>query len=170
MGDRVDREMAQSRRGANLETEAARQAHYIKWADILGIPDPCGPYPGYKRIIAIYIKYLQCGVNYKNIPNIRSATVRGYANVVNTLFRLRYLPIPADLSDPNNMTTILINNMMREEQIARQRAPLDNEIFAELRRMAQASKCNNSVNMLLGDVVTLGRYIGPRLSKYAQKT
>jgi hypothetical protein len=59
---------------------------------------------------------------------------------------------------------------MREEQIARQRAPLDNEIFAELRRVAQASKCNDSVNMLLGDVVTLGRYIGPRLSEYAQKT
>ena len=59
---------------------------------------------------------------------------------------------------------------MREEQIARQRASLDNEIFAELRRVAQASKCNDSVNMLLGDVVTLGRYIGPRLSEYAQKT
>ena len=170
MGDCVDREMAQSRRGANLETEAARQAHYIKWADILGIPDSCGPYPGYQRIIAIYIKYVQCGVNYNNIPNIRSATVRGYADAVNTLFRLCYLPIPADLLDPNNMMTILINNMMREEQIARQRAPLDNEIFAELRRVAQASKCNDSVNMLLGDVVTLGRYIGPRLSEYAQKT
>ncbi len=139
MGDRVDREMAQSRRGANLETEAARQAHYIKWADFLGIPDPCGPYPDYQRIIAIYIKYVQCGVNYNNIPNIRSATVRGYADAVNTLFRLRYLPISADLSDPNNMTTILIDNMMQEEQIARQRAPLDSEIFAELHHVAQAS-------------------------------
>ncbi len=59
---------------------------------------------------------------------------------------------------------------MQEEQIARQRAPLDNEIFAELRCMAQASKCNDSVNMLFGDVVTLRRYIGPRLSEYAQKT
>ncbi len=59
---------------------------------------------------------------------------------------------------------------MQEEQIARQRAPLDNEIFAEVRRVAQASKCNDLVNMLLGDVVTLGRYISPRLSKYAQKT
>jgi hypothetical protein len=42
------------------------------------------------------------------------------------------MPIPADLSDPNNMSAILINNMLREEQVARQRAPLDNEIFAKL--------------------------------------
>jgi hypothetical protein len=61
MGNRVDRELAQSRQGPEIKTDAARQAHYIKWADILGIPDPCGPYPGYQRIVAIYIKYVQCG-------------------------------------------------------------------------------------------------------------
>lgn len=170
MGDRVDRELAQSRQGTEIETEAARQAHYIKWADILGIPDPCGSYPGYQRIVAIYIKYVQCGVNINNIKSIRSATVRGYAESVNTLFRLRNMPAPADLSDPNNMSAMLINNMLREEQIARQRAPLDNDIFAEIRRVADASKSDDSANMLLRDVVTLGRYIGPRLSEYAQKT
>jgi hypothetical protein len=43
------------------------------------------------------------------------------------------MPIPADFSDPNNMSAILINNMLREEQVARRRgAPLDNKIFAEL--------------------------------------
>ncbi len=67
------------------------------------------------------------------------------------------------------MSAMLLNNMLREEQIARQRAPLDNEIFAEIRRVANASKTNDSANMLLRDVVTLGRYIGPRLSEYAQK-
>jgi len=169
MGHRVDRELAQSRQDSEIETEAARQAHYIKWADILGIPDPCGSYPGYQRIVAIYIKYVQCGININNIRTLRSATVRGYAESVNTLFRLRNMPPPANLSDPNNMSAILINNMLREEQIARQRAPLDNEIFAEICRVADASKTEDSANALLRDVITLSRYIGPRLSEYAQK-
>ena len=56
MGNRVDREMAKSREGPDIETEAARQAHYIKWAEIFGIQDPCGYYPGYQRIMAIYTK------------------------------------------------------------------------------------------------------------------
>jgi hypothetical protein len=36
--------------------------------------------------------------------------------------------------------------------------------------MAIASKCKDSVSDLLFDVVALGCYIGPRLSKYAQTT
>jgi hypothetical protein len=68
------------------------------------------------------------------------------------------------------MTAILLNNMLREEDIARQRAPLDKKIFAKLHRMAIASKCEDSVSDLLFDVVALGRYIGPCLSKYAQTT
>ena len=124
--------MAQSRQGTDLETEAAWQAHYIKWAEIFGIPNPCGSYPGYQRIVAIYIKYVQCGINYKSIKVLRSATMKGYAEAVNTLFKLRSMPILADLSDPNNMSAILINNMLQEEQVARQRAPLDNEILARV--------------------------------------
>jgi hypothetical protein len=58
MGHRVDQEMAQSQRGPDLETEAARQAHYIKWAKIFGKPDPCGYYKNFIRIVAIYIKYV----------------------------------------------------------------------------------------------------------------
>jgi hypothetical protein len=75
MGHCVDQEMAQSRRGPDLETEAARQAHYIKWAKIFGIQDPCGYYKGFIRIVAIYIKYVQCGVNYNNKQVLCSATV-----------------------------------------------------------------------------------------------
>ncbi len=66
MGHHVDQEMAQSQRGPDLETEAPRQAHYIKWAKIFSIPDPCGYYKGFIRIVAIYIEYVQCGVNYNN--------------------------------------------------------------------------------------------------------
>jgi hypothetical protein len=60
--------------------------------------------------------------------------------------------------------------MLREEDIARQRAPLDNKIFAKLHQTAMASKSEDSVCDLLFDVMALGRYIGPRLSKYAQTT
>ncbi len=65
---------------------------------------------------------------------------------------------------------ILLNSMLREEDIAWQCAPLNNEIFAKLRQMAIASKCKDSVSDLLFDVVALGCYIGPCLSKYAQTT
>jgi hypothetical protein len=100
MGHCVDQEIAQSQRGPDLETEAAQQAPYIKWAKIFGIPDPCGYHEGFMRIVAIYIKYVQCGVNYNNKQDLCSATVRGYAEVVNNLFKLRSFSPPADLSNP----------------------------------------------------------------------
>jgi hypothetical protein len=55
MGHCVDQEIAQSQRGPDLETEATQQVHYIKWAKIFGIPDPCSYYEGLIRIMAIYI-------------------------------------------------------------------------------------------------------------------
>jgi hypothetical protein len=68
------------------------------------------------------------------------------------------------------MTAILLNNMLQEEDIARQRAPLDNKIFAKLRQTATASKCKDSVSDLLFDIMALSCYIRPCLSKYAQTT
>jgi hypothetical protein len=112
MGHCVDQEMAQSQRGLDLETEAAWQAHYIKWAKIFGIPDPCGYYKGFIRIVAIYIKYVYCGINYNNKQALHSAMVQEYTKVVNSLFELRSFSPPANLSDPNNMTAILLNNML----------------------------------------------------------
>jgi hypothetical protein len=111
--------MALSQRGPDLETEAARQAHYIKWAKIFGIPDPCGYYKGFIRIVVIYIKYLQCSINYNNKQVLCSATVQGYTKAVNNLFKLRSFSPSANLSDPNNMTAILLNNMLRKEDTTR---------------------------------------------------
>jgi hypothetical protein len=88
MGHHVDQEMAQSQRGPDFETEAAWQAHYIKWAKIFGIPGPCGYYEGSIRIVANYIKYVQCGVNYNNKQVLCSAMVQKYAKAVNNLFKL----------------------------------------------------------------------------------
>ncbi len=129
-----------------------------------------GYYKGFIRIVAIYIKYVQCGVNYNNKQVLCSATVQGNAEAVSNLFKPRSFSPPADLSDLNNMVAILLNNMSWEEDIARQRALLDNKIFAKLRQMATASKCKDSVSDLLFNVVALGCYIRPHLSKYAQTT
>ena len=78
MGHRVDQDIANSQRGTDLETEAARQSHYIEWTMLMGIPDLCGPHEGYKRIVAIYTKYLQSGINYYNKNNLQSAMLCGY--------------------------------------------------------------------------------------------
>jgi hypothetical protein len=92
--------MAPSQRGPDLETEATRQAHYIKWAEIFGIPDLCGYYEGFIRIMTIYINYIQCGINCNNKQVLCSATVGGYAKGVNNIFKLRSFSPPANLSDP----------------------------------------------------------------------
>jgi hypothetical protein len=68
------------------------------------------------------------------------------------------------------MMAILLKNMLREEDIARQRALLNNTFFARLLRTATASKCKDSVRDLLFNDVAFGRYIGPRLRKYAKTT
>ncbi len=88
--------------------------------------------------------------------------------MVNILFKLRGFAPPADVSDLNIMMATLINNMLWEEDIAHQRAPLDNNIFAELQYIATSSKNSNLVSNLLFDFVSLGHYICPCLSKYTQ--
>jgi hypothetical protein len=120
--------------------------------------------------VAIYIKYIQCGINYNNKQVLRSAMVRGYAEAVNNLFKPRSFSPPTNLSNPNNMMAILLNNMLREGNIPRQRAPLENKFFAKLPQTATASKCKDSVSDLLFDVVALGHYIRPCLREYAQTT
>jgi hypothetical protein len=99
---------------------------------IRGILDPCGHQKGYQRIIAIYIKYLMSGVNFRNKDYLRLATVQGYVTSINSLIRLRGIKAPVDTSNPNNMAGILINNLFKEEDIAIQRSPLKSNIFAKL--------------------------------------
>jgi hypothetical protein len=77
---------------------------------------------------------------------------------------------PVDTSDPNNMTGILINNLVKEEDIARQRSPLDSNIFANLLRKSNVSCSPDSEQRTLFDLVALGCYIGPCVSDYAQTT
>jgi hypothetical protein len=72
------------------------------------------------------------------------------------------------MSDPNNWGAALIANCKKEEDIAVQRLPLYNAIFAELKKMAQASKSPDSEKNVLFDVTCIGRFLGPRVSEYAQ--
>jgi hypothetical protein len=51
------------------------------------VPDPCGHQQGYQHIVAIYIKYLMTGINFRNKDFLRSATVQGYASSINLLFK-----------------------------------------------------------------------------------
>jgi hypothetical protein len=77
---------------------------------------------------------------------------------------------PVDTSNPNNMAGILINNLVKEEDIARQRSPLDSNIFAELLQKSNVSCLPDSEQRTLFNLVALGCYIGPCVSKYAQTT
>jgi hypothetical protein len=94
MGDRIDQEVAMSRRDKEIETEAAWQAHYIQWGLIMGILDPCGHQRGYQLIVAIYIGYLISGVNFRNKDYMRSNTFKGYVTGINSLFTLRGMKHP----------------------------------------------------------------------------
>jgi hypothetical protein len=168
LGDCVAREMAMSRRIKDIETIAARQAHYIQWCTVMKVPDPCGDNPGYEHMAAMYVKHLQFGVNYTNKDGLRAATLSGYASAIGLLFGLRGFNPPIVKDDPNNWGALLIANCKKEEDIAVQRLPLNSAIYAELKRMAQASKSPDSEKNVLFDVTCIGRFLGPRVSEYAQ--
>ena len=80
------------------------------------------------------------------------------------------MKVPIVLSDPNNMAGILINNLIKEEDIARQHSPLDSNIYAEMLQRSNASLSLYSEQRTLFDVTTISRYLGPRVSKCAQTT
>jgi hypothetical protein len=68
------------------------------------------------------------------------------------------------------MTVILVNNLLKEGDIARQRGPFDNAIFVKLGQVLDTSRDEDQVHNLLFNVAPLGRYTGPYLSAYAQTT
>ena len=168
MGESLDQEVAMSRRDKEIATEASLQAHYILWSRIVGVKDPCGNEPGYKRIVGIYIRFLQYGVNYTNKDGLRAATLVGYAKAISILFTLQGFPSPVNPSDPNNAGGIIIMNHKREEDIAVQRYPLNSAILAKLGTMSSSSRSMDSEQNLIFDMTCLGRFNGPRVSDYAQ--
>jgi hypothetical protein len=59
-------------------------------------------------------------------------TLLGYAKAINMLLTLHAFKPPIDLNDKNNMAGTLINNLIKEENIATQRSPLNNAIFSQI--------------------------------------
>ncbi len=80
------------------------------------------------------------------------------------------MKLPINVADPNNVSGILINNLVKEEDIARQRSPLDSAIFAKLLCKSNVSCSPDSEQPTLFDLVVMGCYIDPRMSEYAQTT
>jgi hypothetical protein len=141
-----------------------RQAVYLNWAKSMHVTKVCGPEQrGYERIIACFIENLM--LNH----NSRSKTVRGYVESINTLFRLRNFPIPADLSDRANTCAVIILGLEKEENVARQRSPLTRELFAELLQRG-AKSTTDSLEAVVTNWFTFIRVTGLRLAEYMQKT
>ena len=136
---------------------------YLNFVKKHCIQDPCGSEPGHQRVIACFIEQLMLD------HNSRSATVRGYVESINTLFKLRNFDPPADLSDRTNMCTKIIVAREKEECIARQRSPITREIYSAL--LDQAKKLLvDSAESVVFDWFTLIRITGLRCAEYAQKT
>ncbi len=130
--------------------------------------DPVGSNLSYKELVGCYLQDVIRGVNYFNHPKVRSQTVRGYAEAVNELFRLRGMPLPYIPGDKLNDCTIAIEDLADEENIAVQRSPLTEKIAAECVKIGRAAHPNSADSLLL-NIVCLARYVGPRVSEYAQK-
>ncbi len=120
----------------------------------MGISDPCGPHKGYQRIMAIYTippeqhKLLQQ-------DNLWSTTLRGYAAAVNMLFEFgKYRPL-IGFNDKNNMAGVIINNIIKEKNIAKQRAPLNSTNFAKIQQSACKSNNSDSDHSLFTGIVAL---------------
>jgi hypothetical protein len=94
--------------------------------------------------------------------------VRGYATSINVLFKLRDMKPPVNVADPNNILGILINNLVKEEDIARQRSLLDSDIFTKLLCKSNVSRSRDSKHNTLFNLVAIGCYTGPCVSKYVQ--
>jgi hypothetical protein len=65
--------------------------------------------------------------------------VQGYAQSINKLFELHNFPIPADLTNKENMSAKHIHAGERKETIARCRSPLTKEMFVAMAKLAADS-------------------------------
>ncbi len=119
--------------------------------------------------MAIYAKYVMTGVNFNAMQNVRSKTVRGYVLAAAELFTLRNFRSPVSFDNKQNWVNIIVSNLEREEDIAKQRSPITKEMFAELKRMADAKPFDSAESMVF-NMAAFGRITGPRAGEYAQTT
>ena len=157
-----------SKGAQELQTTRSRQAHYLAWCNHNKVCDPVGADPSYNTLIGMYLQNVRLGNNYNNKQTVRSVTLRGYAEVVNKLFSLRGMPLPYVQADKCNDGTIAIANLADEETVALQREPLTEAIAAEAISIGQQAD-QDSVDSLVANIICLARFVGPRLSEYANK-
>jgi hypothetical protein len=108
------------------------------------------------------------GVNFRNKDFLGLGMVRGYATSINARFKLQDMKPPVNVADPNNILGILTNNLVKEEDITRQRSKLDSDIFTELLCKSNVSRSRDSKHSTLFNLIAIGCYIGPCVSEYAQ--
>jgi hypothetical protein len=107
------------------------------------------------------------GINYYYNKEVqRYSTFFGFATAANTLFHFWSFKEPTDLSNTNNVAIIVINNLIKKENTACQREPLDNVI----QHAARWSHLIDSDRSLLFDILPLAHFIRPSVSEYAQTT
>ena len=128
------------------------------------IPDPIGNDRGYTLILACFIEQLM------HDHNSQSTTVCGYIRSINILFQLRNCTIPADLLDNENICSKIFKSRKQEEDIARQRSPITNEIFAYLLNRNRDNALQDSFEAAVTDFMIIIRLLGLRVSEYAQTT
>ena len=88
---------------------------------------------------------------------------------MNNLFLLRKFPAPVNFDDKQKMATLIVHNLERKEDIVTQRNPTTIEMFAEIIKHGNAPNASQESKLLVS-VAKLAKVLGPRSSKYAQKT
>ncbi len=83
---------------------------------------------------------------------------------------MRNCTIPADLSDKENVCTKIINAREQEEDIARQRSSITNEICVYLLNHVRDGASQDSFEAVMTDFLIVIRLLGLRVSEYAQTT
>jgi hypothetical protein len=84
-------------------------------------------------LVTCFIESVIQGVSIKNKDSIRSATVKGYAEQINELHKLRGFQQPISNSR-DNTPFVLIKALRDEENIAKQRRPITEDMASEMIR------------------------------------
>ena len=107
------------------------------------------------------------GVNYSNKSSVKSATCKDCALDAAKLFTLRAYPSPVNIYDLRCWTRIIVNNLEREEDISKQRKPLNAFIHAEIINFAtEANK--DSLEEVVSNIIAAGKFLGWQASEHSQ--
>ena len=88
---------------------------------------------------------------------------------INKLVEYWGFPIPADLSDKENISKTLLNAQECEMMIARCTSPITKEMFVAIANPA-CDLDRDSIESVTFDWIPLGRVVGFQVAEYAQTT